>query len=87
MHLPDDDAHPLYAQAMVDLRQVVQEVEARDLTHPYNVDIGRLETLRRALHREQHDFYLALLVASPVDRTRVRIEAQRRLVRDGEGGG
>lgn len=61
------------------------EIEARDVIHPYNVDIGRLETLRRVLDREPKDFYMTLLAATSMERTRVRIEAQRRLLRDGEG--
>ena len=61
------------------------EIEARDLTHPYNGDIGRLEALRRVLGGDPRAFYLGLLVASPTERTRARIEAQRRLLRDGEG--
>jgi hypothetical protein len=59
-------------------------LETRDIMHPYNPAIERLETLRRVLRRESSDFYLSLLAASAMERTRVRIDAQRRLLRDGE---
>jgi len=60
------------------------DLEARDIMHPYNPAIERLEMLRRVLSRDPVDFYLSLLAASAMERTRVRIDAQRRLVRDGE---
>ena len=60
------------------------ELDARDVAHPYNADIDRLEVLRRVLRRETTEFYLSLLAASATERTRLRIDAQRRLLRDGQ---
>ena len=66
------------------IRIADDEIDARDSAHPYNADIDRLEVLRRVLHREMIEFYLSLLAASAAERTRLRIDAQRRLLRDGE---
>ena len=60
------------------------DLGARDDGHPYNADIRRLEILRQVLRREPRDFYLSLLASSPSQRTRIRIDAQRRLQSDGE---